>query len=120
MHQPATYRIRRDEPIRGTIVELVLILGQAGDIDAAVDDGMRNVNAAGAKLPRQRLCDGPRGKLARGEVGELCAAPYAGRRARDDEGRRVRRRVDRLEEQGERVLGEVEETVAARRIESYH
>lgn len=109
---PPTYRIRRDEPVRRAVVELVLVLGQAGDVDTAVDDGMRDVDAAGAKLPRQRLRDGPRGELARGEVGEFCAAPYRGRRTRDDQGRRVRRRVDRLEKQGEGVLGEVEKTVA--------
>lgn len=94
----------------------MLVLGKPWDVDAAVDDGVRHVDAAGAKLPRQRLRDGPRGELARGEVGELCAAPYGGRRARDDQRWRVRRRVDRLEKQGECALGEEEKTVAVRGI----
>lgn len=97
----------------------MLVLGQAGDVDAAVDNGVRDVDAAGAKLSGQRLRDGPRGELARGKVGELCAAPDGGRCARDDQGRRVRGRVDRLEKQGEGVLGEVEKAMAVRGIISY-
>lgn len=114
-----TYRIRRDEPVGGAVVELVLVLGQAGDVNAAVDNGVRDVDAARAELPGQRLRDGPRGELARGKVGELCAAPDRGRRTRDDQGRRVRGRVDRLEKQGEGVLGEVEKAMAVRGIVSY-
>lgn len=94
----------------------MLVLGKPRDVNAAIDDGVRHVDASRAELPRQRLRDRPRGELARGEVGELCAAPYGGRRARDDQGRRVRRRVDRLEKQGECALGEEEETVAVRGI----
>lgn len=97
----------------------MLILGQAGDVDAAVDDGVRDVDAAGAKLPGQRLRDGPRGELACGKVGELCAAPDGGRRTRDDQGWWVRGRVDRLEKQGEGALGEVEKAMAMRGIVSY-
>lgn len=74
---------------------------------------MSNMHTLGAKLPGQRLRDGPNRKLAGRKVGKLDSAAQRGGGARDNQCRWVRRRsVYRLEEEGQGCLGEVEEAVA--------
>lgn len=95
------------------VVNLGLEVGQAGDVDGAVDDDVGDVDAAGAELAGQRLGEGALGELAGGEVGEPDAAAQRGRGAGDEEGGRVGgRSVDAGQEEGEGGLGKVEEAVA--------
>lgn len=85
-----TYRIRREHPIRGSIVEPRFVLRQSGDVDTAVDDRVRHVDALGPKLPCQALREGPDGELPSSEVCEVDASSQARRGARDDQRGRVR------------------------------
>ncbi len=51
-----------------------IIVGRCS-ADLAVDDDVRNVNAAWPELPRHALRNRAQGKLWRCEVGEIGAAP---------------------------------------------
>ena len=73
---------------------------------------MGDVDAPRPKLARQALRQPADGKLARRKGPEAGRAAHRGRRARDDQGRRVRGRGHRLEQGGERRLREVEEAEA--------
>lgn len=103
----ATYRLR----IQLRILMLERPRLRARDINHPIDDHMRDVHALGPELAGQRLRQRAQGELARRERGEVRRAPHAGRRPREDEGRRVLE-VRGLEEQRERLLGEVEGSFA--------
>lgn len=93
-----------------------------GGIDPTVDDGQRDVHALGAELSGERLGDGALGELSRGEGGEADGAAEGGGRAGDEEGGRVGRvGVYGGQEEGHRLLGEVEEalSVSLIRIETF-
>lgn len=111
------HRIRTQQPIRRTPIKppLGLQLRQPRDIDPAIDDGVRDMDAARAELPRQALRDRSLGEFPRGEIGELEGPADRGRRARHEErGRVLGLRVDAGEEEGQGGLGEVEEAVAGK------
>lgn len=93
---------------------------RAGDVDDAVDDGVRDVHALGAELARERLRQGAQGVLHGGEGGEEGGAFDGGGGAGEDEGWGVGGRGCGCgcggggggEEEGEGRLGEEEGSFA--------
>lgn len=86
-----------DLAIRATAVDLNVL--QPGNVDTTVDDCVCDVDAFGAKLPGKGLAQGSHGKLASCKVAEPGRAPKGSRSAGDDQGRGVRRVIDRLKKQ---------------------
>lgn len=105
-----THRVGADLAVLLALVHLVLL--GARDVDHAVDNDVGDVHAPRPKLPRQALRQAPDGKLARRKGPEAGRAAHRGRRARDDQGRRVRGRGHGFEQGGEGRLREVEEAEA--------
>jgi hypothetical protein len=77
-----THRIGIDFRIGARVLHVV---GSAGGVDDAVDDGVRDVDALGAKLAGEGLGERARGELADGEGREVGRCFERGRGAREDQ-----------------------------------
>ena len=101
---------RVDLGVRGVVAG-----GSIGGIDTTVDDDVGDVNALGAELAGQALSESALRKLAGRENAEAGGAPERRGGARHQETGRVRRGVDRLEEQRQGALGKVVQTATISR-----
>jgi hypothetical protein len=110
MQMPIRIRnaIRADLAILDSIVHCHVL--RARDINAAVDNGMRNMDALGPEFTRQALAEGAHGELAGGERPAESRAFHGCCGAGYDQRGRMRGLGDGGEEEGEGVLGEVVES----------
>jgi hypothetical protein len=99
--------IRADLTVFNAIIHLHVL--HSRDVNAAVDNGMRNMDPLGPEFARQALAQRAHGEFARREGAAEGGASHGCRGAGDQQGRGVRGVGDGGEEQGECVLGEVVE-----------